>query len=240
MGLFDLIGNKRNVATTRSALDAARNPGADDGGAVTAMIVRLMAIGIDGRPPFDSARKVAAAALAKRGSVEEAVDEIVGSHLKLAAAAGFATSVGGFVTMPVAIPANVFAFYTLATRMVAATAVLRGYDVRQPEIRTAVLLTFVGSTANDLLAKAGVSTGGGRLASLALRRLPPSAVIMIQKGIGFRLLRGVGAKALSRFGKAVPVLGGAVGAAVDFGMMRTIAAAARTEFPLAAAAADAR
>lgn len=231
MGLFDLIGNKRNVAATRSALDAARNPGADDGGAVTGLIVRLMAIGIDGRGPFDSATKVAADALAKRGDMEGAVDEVIGAHLRLAAGAGFATSIGGFVTMPVAIPANVFAFYTLATRMVAATASLRGYDLTQPEIRTAVLLTFVGSNANDLLAKAGVSTGGGRLASLALRRLPPSAVIMIQKGIGFRLLKGVGTKALSRFGKAVPVLGGAVGAGVDFSMMRTIAKSARTEFP---------
>jgi hypothetical protein len=40
--------------------------------------------------------------------------------------------------MPVALPANVAEFYLIATRMVAAIADVRGYDVTDPQIRTAV------------------------------------------------------------------------------------------------------
>ena len=70
--------------------------------------------------------------------------------------------------MPIALPANVLEFYVQATRMVGAIATLRGYDVQDPRIRTAVLLTLVGSKSDDVLKKAGMATGGGRVTSLAL------------------------------------------------------------------------
>ena len=56
--------------------------------------------------------------------------------------------------------------------------------------------------------------------------------MIVNKAIGFRLLRSVGERTLSRFGRLVPVLGGLVGGALDWQMMRTIADAARREFPL--------
>jgi hypothetical protein len=97
------------------------------------------------------------------------------------------------------------------------------------------MLTLVGADATDLLAKAGVRTSG-RLASLAAQRLPGPAIMVINKGIGFRLVSQVGKSALSRFGKGVPVVGGVVGAGVDLYLMRRIAENGRREFPLAVTA----
>ena len=114
--------------------------------------------------------------------------------------------------------------------MVASIACLRGYDLRQPEVRSAVLLTLVGADSDDLLALAGLTTGG-RLASLAAERLPGPALMMVNKGVGFRLLSQLGRKGLPRFGRAVPLMGGAVGAGVDVYLLRRIADHARHEFP---------
>ena len=61
--------------------------------------------------------------------------------------------------MPVSLPANVLGFYTLATRMVAAVAELRGYDVDTRCTRAAVMLSLVGGDAEELMRKAGVSHG---------------------------------------------------------------------------------
>jgi len=102
-------------------------------GAATRMIERLMDAGIDGKGPFDSAQKVADVAIAEHPEADGAIDAMVRSHLKLAAAGGFVTGLGGFVTMPIALPANVLGFYLVATRMVAGIASARGYDIRQPE-----------------------------------------------------------------------------------------------------------
>lgn len=241
MGLLDLFRDKKKTPTdTRSALERSADPATDAGmvgNTAMKLVDNLLDVGIDGKGPFDPALVVARKALAKNpGNPEEAVKDLVSSHLRLAAAEGFVTSAGGFITLPISLPANVVAFYSLATRMTAAIAHVRGYDITNEQIRTAVLLTLVGADADDLLAKAGIVAPSGRLASLAAQRLPGPALMMVNKAVGFRLLSTVGAKTLSRFGRAVPAVGGLVGGALDGWLITRVAENARREFPPASAA----
>lgn len=234
---FPGFGGDKPVRDTRSALEQAADPRPQQdflGGKAARWVENLLDIGIDGKGPFDSAATVASRALAKSGgNVEEAVDKVVSSHLRLGAGGGFVTSIGGFITLPVSLPANVLEFYLLATRMTAAVAKLRGHDIAQQQIRSAVLLALVGADAQDLLAKAGV-VATGRLSNLAAQRLPGPALMVVNKAVGFRLLATAGKKTLSRFGKNVPIVGGVVGAGLDTYLMHKIAEQARTEFPPAA------
>lgn len=232
MGLFDMFGRSdENVEVTRSALDEAHDPtGADD--AITALIRQLSAVGIDGVGPFEGAEATAAKALGKSGgNVDAAIDKVIGAHVLTGAAGGFVTSLGGFVTMAVAMPVNVFEFYVLATRMTASVASLRGYDLTDPRIRTAVLLTLVGSQSVEILRKAGIPVQGSPTLQLASTALPKSALMIVQKAVGFRIVRGVGERLFARAGKFVPVVGGVIGAGIDFGMMRHIGDQARGQFP---------
>lgn len=244
MGLFgfgkdDAKDAKDQIAQTKSALEQAKEGPRDQGfigNSAAKMVENLLDTGIDGKGPFDSAAKVAATALkGNNGNADEAVDDIVRSHLKWAAAGGFVTSLGGFITLPVALPANVLEFYLLATRMTAAIAEVRGHDISQPQIRTAVLLTLVGADADDLLAKAGMVAPAGRLTNLAAQRLPGPALMVVNKAIGFRLLSTAGKKTFSRFGRNVPIIGGVVGAGLDGWLLKRIADNARREFPPATA-----
>ena len=198
--------------------------------AVSPMIERLMDVGIDGTGPFSSARDVADMAVAEHREVEPAIDAMVRSHLRLAAANGFVTSLGGFVALPIALPANVLGFYLIATRLVAGIASSRGHDIGRPEVRSAVLLALVGADADDLLAKAG-ATGTGQLVNLAAQRLPGPVLMAVRKGVMFRLLLRIGKKSFSRFGKVVPVAEGLVGAGLDAYLLKRIADHARLEFP---------
>ena len=62
MGLLDLLRRdraKEDIATTRSAMEAARDPDSDAQGAVSRLIAKLLDVGIDGRGPFPGAAKVA-------------------------------------------------------------------------------------------------------------------------------------------------------------------------------------
>jgi hypothetical protein len=194
------------------------------------LVQRLVDAGVDGVGPLDPALEVAESARAKAGSVEAAVDDVVRSHRRLAAAGGFVAGVGGFVTSVVALPANVAGFYVVATRMVAAVAHLRGYDLAREEVRAAVLLTLLGADADEILGKVGVVVPGGRIRNLALQRLPRPALMVVNKAIGFRLLSQLGSRGLARLGRVVPVAGGVVGAALDAWLLNKIAAAAREEF----------
>lgn len=228
MGLFG-IGKDQEPEAAEAIEDAGI-------GAKTAnaLVGKLMDVGIDGLGPLDSVARVVDEAMeAKDGNAEKAINDIVRSHIKLGAAGGFLTGIGGFVTMVASMPANIAGFYVLATRMVGSIAQIRGYDLAKPEVRTAVLLTLVGADSQDLLAKAGV-VGGGKLASVAMQRLPKTAVMVINKGVGFRLATQLGSKSLSRLGRFVPVVGGGIGAGVDGFLMNRIADHARREFPVRA------
>lgn len=227
MGLTDLFSRER---AARSALEAAEAEQPGDG-AVDRLVRLLLDVGIDGRGPVDSARAVADAARRESRSTEDAVRKVARGALVGGGVGGFVTGLGGFVTMPVALPANVAEFYLQATRMVAAIASLRGYDLADPRIRTAVLLTLVGAKSEDVLRKAGITTVSGRATSLALRNLPPAALMVLNKAIGFRLVRGVGERALTRLGRGVPVAGGVVGGGLDVWMMKRIADHAMAQFP---------
>ena len=199
-------------------------------GVIAPMIERLMDVGIDGRGPFKSAQSIADFALAENREVEPAIDAMVRSHLRLAAANGFVTSLGGFVALPIALPANVLGFYLVATRMVASIASSRGHDIGQTEVRSAVLLALVGADADDLLTKAG-DAGSGHLVSLAAQRLPGPALMAVRKGVMFRLLLRISKKSRPRLGKAGLLAGGLVGAGLDAYLLKRIADHARLEFP---------
>lgn len=223
------------VKDVKSALEQAQAGGADEGvlgRQSTKMVQNILDLGVDGKGWFDSATYEADQALrAHDGDVEAAVAALVRSHVTKGAASGFVTSVGGFVTMPVALPVNLLAFYLLATRMTASIAKVRGYDLTSEQIRTAVLLTLVGADADDLLRKANVVVPGGTLSNLAVQRLPGPVLMVVQKGIGFRLLAQVGTKSFARLGRLVPVIGGAIGGGLDAYMLRRFAKHAKDQFP---------
>lgn len=232
MGISDIFG--RTDAGKSPAASAPATTG-KTGSAVDAtagqVVGRLLDIGIDGRGPLDSAHQVAQTALGRHGDTEKAIGDIVNEHTKLAAAGGFITGLGGFVTLPVALPANVLGFYVLATRMSAAIAKVRGYDIDDPSVRSALLIGLVGADADDILRQAGHVAGTGRLASLATQRLPGPILMAVNKGVGFRLITHLSRTTLTRLGRGVPFVGGALGAGVDGYMIRRIASHVRTEFP---------
>ena len=233
------IGGSRTgqaVKDVRSALEQAEGGPRDEGvlgNQATRLVQNILDLGIDGKGFFHSASRIADSALAEHRDPEAAVDAIVRSHIVKGGAAGFATSLGGFITFPVALPANLLGFYLLATRMTAAVAKVRGYDITSEQIRTAVLLTLVGADADDLLRKANMVVPGGTLSNLAAQRLPGPALMVVQKGIGFRLLAQVGSSTFARLGRLVPIVGGAIGAGLDAYMLRRFAANAKRQFPVA-------
>ncbi len=231
-----LFRHKHDQKPARSALDEAKAH-AEHADPITGWLEKLATIGIEGRWRIGSAGDIATNALAEaKGDREKAIELVVHSHLLVGAGGGFVTGLGGFFTMPIAMTVNVVEFYTLATRMVAAIAHLRGYDLADSENRSAVLFTIVGAHSEDILAKAAESTVGGRVTAMAFNRLPAPALVLFNKAVGFRLIRSIGENIFERVGRGLPLFGGAFGAAVDAYMIHRIAEQARAEFPLVKAA----
>jgi hypothetical protein len=82
-----------------------------------------------------------------------------------------------------------------------------------------------------VLRKAGMATRTGRLTSAALGGMPPAVLMVVNKAVGFQLMRGVSQKLGARLGRGVPVVGGVIGGGIDGFMMKKIADHAMKEFP---------
>src|SRR5215208_4594098 len=83
--------------------------------------------GLDGRGPIWSAERIAATALRGVDDSEEAIERLVRDQVFRGAFGGFITGVGGYVTTPMALSVNLAEFYIVATRVVGAIAIVRGY-----------------------------------------------------------------------------------------------------------------
>lgn len=235
MGILGLI--RRDEAARHTAADAlreARRGGeAGGGGALQRLVGSFRDIGLDGKLTFSSATAVARRARRGRGRrhPEKAVGRIVRRHRRGVTSAGFLTGLGGIFTLPVLLPTNVVEFYTQATRMAGAIAVIRGYDLQDGEVRTRVLTTLMGEESGDLLSNIGLGPLGGVAGRGLAKRLPPSTERAVAEAIGGRILRQFGLRSVRLFGKAIPGLGGVLGALSDRRQLKKIAAAARQAFP---------
>lgn len=232
MGLIRLLtGTTRDdINSARRAVHETEHPqGHPD--AVTSHIWRILSVGLDGRGKITGSRHLAGTTLAAYGGdVERAIERLENRGTLLLAGGCFATSVGGFFTMLAAVPLNVFTFYTVLTRRIGAIVTLRGYDIDDPRVRTAILLSISGSDPSDILRQAGIPIRVGTLGQLANLALPTTASMLVNKAIGFQLLAALTQKTLARFGRAIPLLGGALGAIMDGALASKILHHVRAEF----------
>mgnify|MGYP000977246720 CR=1 FL=1 len=72
---------------------------------------------------------------------------------------GFITGLGGLITLPVAIPANIGSVLYVQMRMVAAIAQIGGYDIRSDQVQTMVYLCLTGSALKDVVKQVGIKFG---------------------------------------------------------------------------------
>lgn len=204
-----------------------------DSSKALALVDKVMALGIDGAGPLKSSIELAEEYLGdpRYSSMPKRVDSLIKWETTKNFTSGFATGLGGLITLPVSVPAGIGLAWVVQSRMVGAIAHLHGYDVHDDRVRTLVMAALVGdASVKEALKRAGVeiSQRGGRA---AVKRIPGHVLIAINKKIGFRLLTKAGEKGVVNITKLVPVLGGVVGGGVDAAACRTVAAVARKTFP---------
>ncbi len=170
---------------------------------------------VDGVSRFPGAREVARRHLARTGDVDQAVNQVLEQHVRLAGAQGFVTNLGGLVTLPLALPANLTGLGLIQMRMAAAIAHLRGYELDRPNVRVACLLTLLGDEDVEQL------IGEGKLAARpgSIAVMPAASPQLLSNAyslVGTALVTQLTGKRLTlTVTRRVPLLGGGVGAVAD-------------------------
>jgi uncharacterized protein (DUF697 family) len=177
---------------------------------------QVLEIAIDGYGRMPSAKAVAARHLERLGgSVDEAITSIIDHHIRLASAQGFVTNIGGVAALPVAIPANITGVAIVQVRMVAAIAHLRGYDLNDNRVRTALVMCLMGG---EQVAK-HIAEGTLPTSPMAVATAPifdPDLDRQVADDVVTDLAARIGGKNLAlAIVKRLPLAGGGVSAIMD-------------------------
>lgn len=174
-----------------------------------------------GVPGMDTAIELADSYLQKSGTLDEKVKSLILWQNTKSATSGFLTGLGGLITLPVAVPANITSVILIQMRMVAAIAHMGGYDVKDDQVKSFVYACLAGNGAKDILKNAGVQIGN-KLAVTGIKKIPFEVIKKINQAVGFRLLTKFGEKGVINLGKLVPLAGGIIGGTVDAVATNTI------------------
>ena len=169
---------------------------------------------IQGLPGMESAEELAKRYLEKYDTVDEAIDTFINWQCAKCATSGFITGLGGLLTLPVAIPANISSVIFVQIRMIATIAKMRGYNLKDDQVKTLVFVALTGQAATDILKQAGI-TIGSKVGINLIKKMPMKVIYQINKKVGFRLVTKFGQKGIINLGKLVPIVGGVIGGTVD-------------------------
>lgn len=184
---------------------------------------------VNGLPGMETADELAEKYLSKSKSIDEAIDKFINWQLAKCATSGFLTGLGGIITLPVAVPANISSVIYIQTRMIASIAKMRAYDLKDDQVKTLVYVSLTGQAAADILKQSGIKIGT-KMSTVLIKRMPIEIIKQINKRVGFRLVTKFGEKGVINLGKCVPVVGGIIGGTVDAVGTRTIGKTAKKVF----------
>lgn len=184
---------------------------------------------VNGVPGFDSAEEMAEDYMKRGGNPLDNCDSLIRWQITKAGTSGFLTGLGGIITLPVAIPANIASVMYVQVRMIAAIAHMGGHDLRDDRVKSLVYLCMAGNGAKDILKAVGINVGQ-KLTNQLIRNISVQTIKSINQKVGFRLLTKFGQTGAVNIWKAIPFVGGVIGGTFDSVSTNAIGNIARSTF----------
>ncbi len=160
--------------------------------------------------------------LKKHKTTEEACKAMLHNQIAKCTTSGILTGFGGFITMPVAIPANLGSVIYVQMRMIACVAYMADYELESDQTQTFVYACLAGVTVNGLVKQASIKFGV-KFANGLIKKIPAKVLTKINQKIGFRFITKFGTKGIVNLGKLLPGVGAVIGGGLDLVETKLIA-----------------
>lgn len=183
-----------------------------------------------GLPTSKTAKHMADEYVTRYINPDLAVKKLVDSQVLKCTTSGFLTSLGGIITLPIAIPANIASVIYVQLRMIAAIASIGGYDPSEDEVQTLAYACLAGMGAGDICKIAGVNAVNKIATKFVMQKITGEFCKKVNQKIGFRFITKAGEKGIINLTKVVPLVGGFVGGGIDYLGTKAIAQKAYNTF----------
>jgi len=170
---------------------------------------------LDGVIGSESVTELAQDYMKGSGTPNEKIDSLIRWQVAKCASTGFVTGLGGVLALPVAIPADVGVTLYVQLRMAAAIAYMRGYDIRSDQVKSFVYVCLCGGAAAEVLRGVGIKIGTKIAENYIKKKISGEVLKKINNAVIAKIFTKGGTKGVINLGKAVPVVGGIIGAIFD-------------------------
>lgn len=123
----------------------------------------------------------------KNKDINTAAKKFINYQIAKCTTSGFLSGLGGLVTLPVAIPANIGSVIYVQMRMIACLAYMGGYDTDSDQVQTLVYACLAGISIDQLIKNVGIQFGTKFTMSM-VKKIPGKVLTKINQKVGFRFL----------------------------------------------------
>ena len=184
---------------------------------------------LKGIPKTKSCYDLATEYTLKYSTKEKAIDNFVKWQVRKCTTSGFLTSLGGAITLPVAVPANLASVWYVQLRMIATIATISGFNPSNDDVQTLAYICITGTSISKLCKEAGIKAGE-KLTIKAIQKIPTKVLNKINHIAMQRFITKFGTKGVINLGKMVPIVGGVIGGTFDYAGTKIIASKAKDIF----------
>ncbi len=160
--------------------------------------------------------------LSRYNDAKTAAKELAKYQIAKCGTSGFIAGLGGLITLPVAIPANIGSVMYVQLRMIAAIARMGGFNIRSDQVQTLVYACLTGTAVADMVKQTGIKVGE-KISEVALAQIPEKVLTSINEKVGFKMIATFGSLGAVNLVELIPVAGGVIGGVIDVASTRIIA-----------------
>ena len=126
------------------------------------------------------------------------------------------TGLGGLITLPVAIPADLVCSWRIQASMAFSIAYIYGHTKETTDLKTDLYLILAGDSAKEYLKRLGIEVSKGITKKAVDKYITRDIMVKIWKVVGQKIITKAGEKSMTSFMKMVPLVGAPVGFVFDW------------------------
>lgn len=135
---------------------------------------------------------------------------------------GAITGLGGLMTLPVAIPANLAATWRVQAIMACAIACVYGHTLNTTDLKTDIYIIIAGDSTKEVLKRFGIEISKAATKKTIDTYVTREMMKKIWAVIGAKIVTKAGEKSLTSLVKLVPLVGAPVGFFFDWTATRAV------------------
>lgn len=135
---------------------------------------------------------------------------------------GAATGLGGLITLPVTIPADLICSWRIQASMAFSIAYVYGHTKGTTDLKTDLYIILAGDSAKEALKRIGIEASKAITKKAVEKYITKDIMLKIWSVVGRKVITKAGEKSLTSFMKMVPLVGAPVGFSFDWAATQTV------------------